>query len=181
MFFVESNAQINEKISFESANPFALSDIITDLENQKKQDVFGKLVIPSDSLNDNKKFPLIIAVAGSLGWREHHKEYLDMYQNSGFATFELNSFESRNIKSTVGSQVEVTTAAIILDAYRAFEKLANHPKIDKDKVWNHKLNFTTSVYLNKSLIVKARKISKKKSEEKSARRAYHAMNIKYKI
>ncbi len=134
LFFVESNAQINEKISFESANPFALSDIITDLENQKKQDVFGKLVIPSDSLNDSKKFPLIIAVAGSLGWREHHKEYLDMYQNSGFATFELNSFESRNIKSTVGSQVEVTTAAIILDAYRAFEKLANHPKIDKDKV-----------------------------------------------
>ena len=41
---------------------------------------------------------------------------------------------SRNIKSTVGSQDEVTTAAIILDAYRALEVLANHPKIDKNKV-----------------------------------------------
>ena len=57
-----------------------------------------------------------------------------MYQKMGFATFELNSFQSRNITSTVGSQVEITTAAMILDAYRAFEKLAKHPNIDKDKV-----------------------------------------------
>ena len=36
--------------------------------------------------------------------------------------------------STVGTQVEVTTASMILDAYRAFEKLSEHPKIDNDKV-----------------------------------------------
>ena len=57
-----------------------------------------------------------------------------MYQESGFATFELNSFKSRDISSTVGSQVEVTTAAIILDAYSAFAELANHPNIDKNRV-----------------------------------------------
>lgn len=54
-------------------------------------------------------------------------------------------------------------------------------KTDRDKGLDPKFNFTTSVYLNNKLIVKAREISKKKSEEKSARRAYHAMNIKYKI
>jgi len=128
------NAQKIENIFFESGNPFALSDIISDLENQKKQDVFGKLTIPLDSLNQEKKYPLIIGVAGSLGWRKHHHEYMQMYQNNGFATFELNSFKSRNITSTVGSQVEVTTAAIILDAYKAFEELAKHPNIDKDRV-----------------------------------------------
>ena len=128
------NAQKTEKISFISANPFAMSDIITDLENQESQEVFGKLVIPIDSLNNEKKFPLIIGVAGSLGWREHHYEYMDMYQKNGFATFELNSFKSRDVLSTVGSQIEVTTASIILDAYRAFEILANHPNIDKNKV-----------------------------------------------
>ena len=111
-----------------------MSDIITDLENQESQEVFGKLVIPIDSLNNEKKFPLIIGVAGSLGWREHHYEYMDMYQKNGFATFELNSFKSRDVLSTVGSQIEVTTASIILDAYRAFEILANHPNIDKNKV-----------------------------------------------
>ena len=128
------SAQKIEKITFKSANPFALSDIITDLENQDKQDVYGELVIPIDSLGQEKKFPLVIGVAGSLGWRKHHLEYLNMYQENGFATFKLNSFKSRNITSTVGSQVEVTTATIILDAYRAFEVLANHPNIDKNKV-----------------------------------------------
>ena len=57
-----------------------------------------------------------------------------MYQEQGYATFQLNSFKSRGITSTVGSQDEVTIAAVILDAYRALEKLSKHPKINKDKV-----------------------------------------------
>ena len=90
MSFSYVNAQKTEKIVFKSANPFALSDIITDLENQQKQEVFGKLTFPHDSLVKEEKYPLIIGVAGSLGWREHHYEYMEMYQGSGFATFELN-------------------------------------------------------------------------------------------
>jgi len=134
LIFVNTYAQKTEKIIFQSANPFALSDIINNLENQTEQEVYGKLTLPKDPINTNKKFPLVIGVAGSLGWREHHYEYMKMYQQSGFATFELNSFKSRNITSTVGSQVEVTTASIILDAYKAFEKLSKHPNIDKNKV-----------------------------------------------
>jgi dienelactone hydrolase len=129
------NAQNKKEIiHFESANPFSLSDIITDLENQEKQQVFGQLTIPVDSLNSDKKYPLIIGVAGSMGWRKHHLDYLKMYQEQGYATFQLNSFKSRGITSTVGSQDEVTIAAVIIDAYRALEKLSKHPKINKDKV-----------------------------------------------
>lgn len=129
------NAQNKKEIiHFESANPFSLSDIITNLERQEKQQVFGQLITPVDSLNPNKKYPLIIGVAGSMGWRKHHLDYLKMYQEQGFATFQLNSFKSRGITSTVGSQDEVTIAAVILDAYRALEKLSKHPKINKDKV-----------------------------------------------
>jgi len=123
-----------EKIHFESANPFSFNDIITDLDKQEKQEVFGELVIPMDSIDNEKKYPLIIGVAGSLGWGEHHYKYLEMYQEMGIATFELNSFKSRSITSTVGTQNEITMAAMILDAYRAFEVLAEHPKIDKNKV-----------------------------------------------
>ena len=72
-----------EKISFESANPFSLSDIILRLEKQEKQKVFGQLTIPVDSLNLNKKYPLIIGVAGSFGWRKHHLDYMKMYQELG--------------------------------------------------------------------------------------------------
>ena len=134
-FYVPLHAQVvKQEVTFESANPFSLSDIILNLNAQEKQTVFGQLSIPMDSLNPDKKYPLIIGVAGSLGWRKHHLEYMEMYQKDGFATFELNSFKSRDITSTVGSQDEVTIAAIILDAYRALEKLAEHPNIDKEKV-----------------------------------------------
>ena len=138
IFFISLNNTLSQShqeiIKFESANPFSLNDIIENLDSQERQTVFGKLTIPIDSLNPDQKYPLIIGVAGSLGWRKHHLEYMDMYQKDGFATFELNSFKSRNITSTVGSQDQVTVAAIILDAYRALEKLSAHPNIDKDRV-----------------------------------------------
>jgi len=133
LFTITLSGQIREEIFFESANPFAMSDVINNLDNQEKQEVYGVLTLPIDSVSD-QKYPLIIGVAGSLAWRDHHYEYLEMYQNTGFATFELKSFKSRDIESTVGSQVEVTTAMMILDAYRALEKLSEHPNINKNKV-----------------------------------------------
>ncbi len=135
LFIVSSYSQNTvEKIYFHSANPYSFNDVITDLDNQEKQEVFGQLVIPNDTINENKKFPLVIGVAGSLGWGEHHYKYLKMYQDMGIATFELNSFKSRGITSTVGTQNTITMAAMILDAYKAFETLSKHPKIDKEKV-----------------------------------------------
>ena len=99
LIIYNGTAQKTEKIVFKSSNPFALSDIITNLENQQEQEVFGKLTFPNDSFDVKKKYPLIIGVAGSLGWRKHHYEYMKMFQENGFATFELNSFQSRNIIS----------------------------------------------------------------------------------
>ncbi len=135
LIFGWAPAQIHtETISFTSANPFSLNDIIEDLENQPQQRVFGKLTLPVDSLAADQKFPLIIGVAGSLDWRAHHLEYMQMYQQAGFATFELQSFASRNISSTVGSQDQTTIAALILDAYRALDTLGEHPAIDPTRV-----------------------------------------------
>ena len=56
-----------------------------------------------------------------------------MYQKSGFATFELNSFKSRNIESTVGTQNEVTVAAIVVDAYKALDFIKSIPLLLKKK------------------------------------------------
>ena len=54
LIFYNANAQKTEMIVFKSANPFALSDIITDLENQQEQEVFGKLTFPNDSFDVKK-------------------------------------------------------------------------------------------------------------------------------
>ena len=115
-----------EKVEFTSASPFGLKDIITSLDRQKTQQVEGVLKLPKGK----GPFPLVLGVAGSLDWSKHHLEYLEMYRSMGIATFELRSFASRSVTSTVGSQVEVTTAMMILDAYRAFEILSDDPRID---------------------------------------------------
>ena len=122
-----------EKITFISSNPFSFQDIITNLDNQESQEVYGILTFPDD-YSKEKKYPLIIGVAGSLDWGEHHYKYLEMYRDLGIATLEINSFKSRGVKSTVGTQTEVTTAMIILDVYKAFEALQSHSNININKV-----------------------------------------------
>ena len=119
-----------EVISFNSSNPFGFKDVITNLDNQESQEVHAILKMPAGE----GPFPLVMGVAGSLDWGSHHLEYLKMFRSSGIATLELQSFSSRGVKSTVGSQVEVTTATMVLDAYRALDEISSHPKINKDRI-----------------------------------------------
>ena len=119
-----------ELISLSSANPFGFKDVITNLDNQEPQKVEAILKLP----NGDGPFPMVIGVAGSLDWGSHHLEYLEMLRSIGIATLELQSFSSRGVKSTVGSQVEVTTSMMVLDAYKALDKLSTHPKINKDHI-----------------------------------------------
>ncbi len=128
-----STAQDNgERVQFNSANPFSFYHIITDLENQPSQEVFGILRFPKNA--ERKNLPIVLGVAGSLAWSDHHLEYLQMYRDMGLATFELKSFASRQITSTVGTQVEVTSAMMILDAYKALMILSNDPRLDTERV-----------------------------------------------
>jgi len=53
-------------------------------------------------------------------------------------------------------------------------------KTEKDSGFDPEYNYTTGIYIDKKLIIKAREISKKKSEEKAARRAYYSMKTKSK-
>ena len=127
-----SGESSREKITFQSANPFGFNDVMSALDEQDEQEVFGYLTFPEKSKEE--KLPLVVGVAGSLGWGEHHYEYLNMYRDIGIATFELNSFKARGVVSTVGTQVEVTLAMMILDSYRALAVLSEHPKIDKNRI-----------------------------------------------
>ena len=134
LFIFLSSYLFSEKIEFQSANPFSFNDIIENLDNQENQTVYGDLKFPEEINDDNIKYPLVIGVAGSLGWKAHHYEQLEMYRDMGIATFELRSFSSRGIESTVGTQVEVTTAMLILDSYNALDEIGSHPNIDIDNV-----------------------------------------------
>ena len=122
----------SEIITFNSLNPFSLKDIISNINDLEEQEVYGKLTIPDEFID--QKIPLIIGVAGSKDWGSHHLEYIKMYQNMGIATLELQSFKSRGEISTVGTQNTVTIPMVIMDSYKALDKLALHPNIDISKV-----------------------------------------------
>ena len=115
-----------EIIIFDSKNPFNFYDIFNRIDKISTQKVFGILTKP----NDYDNFPIIIGVAGSAGWGQHHYKYLNNYVENGFATLSLHSFKSRNVSSTVGSQVAVTIPMIIYDAFMALKELKNHNQID---------------------------------------------------
>ena len=127
------NVEESERVDFKSANPFSFYHIVTELEEQEEQDAYGILRMPEQH-NSALPVPLVMGVNGSKNWANHHLEYMQMFREIGFATFELQSFNSRNVKSTVGEQISVTTAMMILDAYRALDALASDSRIDIGKV-----------------------------------------------
>ena len=124
---VENALKKNQKIiTFDSKNPFNFYDLIHNKDKIPDQKVYGILTKP----NNKDVFPVIIGVAGSAGWGEHHYGYLDRYLKAGFAVFSLHSFKSRNVESTVGEQLTVTIPMMIYDSFKALEKLSKDPNID---------------------------------------------------
>ena len=115
-----------EIIVFESKNPFNFYDVFHKMENITDQQVYGILTKP-DAVGI---FPVIIGVAGSAGWGEHHYGYLERYLEMDFAVFSLHSFKSRNVESTVGEQLTVTIPMMIYDAFMALQKLSKDKNID---------------------------------------------------
>jgi len=118
-----------EIIVFESKNPFNFYDVFHRMENIADQQVYGILTKP-DAVGI---FPVIIGVAGSAGWGEHHYGYLERYLEMGFAVFSLHSFKSRNVESTVGEQLTVTIPMMIHDAFMALKKLSEDDNIDASR------------------------------------------------
>ena len=125
---LKENQQI---IVFDSKNPFNFHDILNNLDNVSNQEVYGILTYPEVKKD---KYPLVLGVAGSLGWAEHHYGYMDRYREMGIATLTLHSFKSRGVVSTVGEQISVTIPMIVHDAYMVLAALSAKSDIDIDKV-----------------------------------------------
>ena len=118
-----------EIVVFDSKNPFNFYDVFHQINNIADQPVYGILTKP-DSLG---VFPVIIGVAGSVGWSKHHYAYLERYVDMGFAVLSLHSFKSRSVESTVGEQLSVTIPMVIYDAFMALSKLSDDSAIDIER------------------------------------------------
>ena len=131
-------------IAYKSSNPFEFFHILNSKECEE-QDMFGTLIFPEEK---KEKYPLVICMHGSLGWRGHHHEHAVNFLNNGFAIFRVSSFDARQVFSIVEDQMQVTLATVLADCFNALKILSKHPDIDSSKVFitGWSLGGSTAIY-----------------------------------
>ena len=120
------------KITYLSASPFEIHHILCKLESAQRHPVFGELIFPDGMTGE--LVPCIVACHGSRGWADHHQDHINNWLGAGFAVFCINSFDSREVDRTVESQMMVTYAMMLSDAFEALKLLNTHPLIDSGKI-----------------------------------------------
>jgi dienelactone hydrolase len=131
-------------ITYKSSNPFEFFHILTSQECAEQQ-MFGSLIFPDEK---KEKYPLVICMHGSMGWRGHHHEHSVNFLNNGFAIFRVNSFDARKVVSIVEDQIQVTLATVMTDCFNALKILSKHPDIDSSKIFiaGWSLGGSTAIY-----------------------------------
>jgi len=118
------------KIHFESRTPagyFALAR----RDPGPKAVVFGTLRLPKDA---SGRAPAMVIAHGSAGVDTREGEWADRLAALGMATFVVDSFTPRSIRSTATDQSQLSTAANVADALAALRLLATHPRIDPERI-----------------------------------------------
>jgi dienelactone hydrolase len=90
----------------------------------------GELRIP---ISATGKVPAVILVHGS-GGLALHAWWAEELNSVGIATFLLDSFSGRGIVGTASDQSQLDTLAMMVDAYRALDVLAQHRQIDASRI-----------------------------------------------
>ena len=75
-----------------------------------------------------------MVVHGSGGVSPREDRWAEELRQAGAATFVLDSFTGRGIAFTAEDQSQLSSLAMIGDAYRALELLATHPRIDPSRI-----------------------------------------------
>lgn len=80
------------------------------------------------------RLPAMILLHGSAGVQGGNDRWARELNDLGIATLTVDSFTERGIGSTVGAQGQLSEVAVVIDAYRALEMLAKHPRIDPTRI-----------------------------------------------
>lgn len=129
--FGAAQAQVaRTKVPLQSAT---LSDqqILTGSKEGKPVTLTGELRIPQSAA---VRVPAVVLLHGSGGAADREERWAREFADLGIASFVLDSFAGRGISNTVADQDQLGRLASTIDAYRALEILAKHPRIDPAKI-----------------------------------------------
>lgn len=107
-------------------------EFLTGSRKEESVVLAGELRIPAAVAGE--RLPAMVLVHGSGGILGFIDEWAQYFNGLGIATFTLDSFTGRGIISTENDQLQLGRLAMIMDAYRALDLLARHPRIDPEKI-----------------------------------------------
>ncbi len=91
----------------------------------------GELRLPRPG---NDRLPAVVLLHGSGGIGGYIPDWEEELNAIGIATFAIDSFTARGIVNTLNDQSQLGRLAMIVDAYRALDLLAAHPRIDPARI-----------------------------------------------
>lgn len=106
-------------------------EFLTGNQQGKPAIIARELRIPRLGAN---RLPAVILLHGSGGVSGYVHEWSQQLNGMGIAAFIDDSFTGRRIVNTVSDQAQLGRLAMIVDAYRALELLARHPRIDSQRI-----------------------------------------------
>ena len=80
------------------------------------------------------RLPVVVLLHGSGGISGYVTDWEQDLNSMGVATFVIDSFTARGIVNTNYDQAQLGRLAMILDAYRALDLLAKHPRVDPKRI-----------------------------------------------
>ena len=132
----EKKDYLTETISYSSKNIIGFENLFgSKVNSQQSAKVFGVMHFP-DNYDSSKKYPAVVASHGSYNWRSHHLIYLEQMRKANFIVFAMHPFDSRNIKSTVGNQINLTSETVIYDMAMSLNLLWDDDRIDNRKIYS---------------------------------------------
>jgi dienelactone hydrolase len=128
-----SQADLAARIDLRAVNSLTLTDeqFLTGDQNGKAVTLAGELRLPRGT---SGRIPVVLLQHGSGGVNGGHELWAKHFNEMGVASFVLDSFSERGITSTSTNQALLGRLNMILDAYRAFDVLAAHPRIDATRM-----------------------------------------------
>lgn len=91
----------------------------------------GELRIPKLG---SDRLPAVILIHGSGGVGSNVDTWAKEVNSLGIAAFILDTFTGRGIVNTLSDQSQLDSLAMMIDAYRALALLAQHPRIDPERI-----------------------------------------------
>ena len=106
-------------------------EFLTGQKEGKPVVLAGELRIPRPGTD---RLPAVVLVHGSSGVSGYVDDWAHWLNGMGVATFVFDSFTDRGIVNTNNDQDQLGRLAMIVDAYRALELIAKHPRIDPERI-----------------------------------------------